>query len=177
MDIVRRDSEVIPNQKDVQYSPVNIGNDLNGKPQSLIVDLAIKVDKLVVIAGWCTNALIDVGLNTDKGELKCRKIRINRDDVAQHFGLASDEKLGYVLIGEYRTDEAIFLNCVLNNMDCFLSGQLDIDTSENFVNCDLSALGPAIGIMALSLPFGSTEWRDIIARTPQAKSTKFCGSG
>ena len=170
MDIVRRDSEVIPNQIDVQYSPVNIGNDLNGKPQSLIVDLAIKVDKLVVIAGWCTNALIDVGLNTDKGELTCRKIRINRDDVAQHFGLASGEKLGYVLIGEYRTDEAIFLKCALNKMDCFLSGQLDIDTSENFVNSDLSALGPAIGIMALSLPFDSTEWRDIIARTPQAKS-------
>ncbi len=101
----------------------------------------------------------------------------NRDDVAQHFGLASGEKLGYVLIGEYRTDEAIFLKCVLNNMDCFLSGQLDIDTNENFANSDLGALGPTIGIMALSLPFDSTEWRDIIARTPQVKSQNYAVQG
>ncbi len=161
--LTQQPSDNIPEPPDVQAAPVAIGEANAPIPQFFMVDLAIRLDSIVLVAGW-TTATAEFGLVTDDAVLDVRHVSVPRSDVAKHFALDAGDKLGMVLVAECPEDHPICLSWEAGAQRG-ISRILEFGTSADTTQIgarERNILGPALGMLALALPPFSDQWRSFI---------------
>lgn len=160
---------------DVQAAPVPIGDSSVTSRHFIKVDEAIRLESLVLIAGW-TTADAEFGLLAAGHELEVRRVSVLRADVAAHFGLDSDAELGIVLVAECPDDMPVFLSWEADGQSG-LSRCLQFSRSSGVTSIgarERALFGPALGLLALAYPPFSEQWRFFIKHA--ASSSTPCGS-
>jgi GT2 family glycosyltransferase len=146
-------------------APLSLAEGLNGP--SIKVDLAYRLNGVVIVAGWCTG-VAELGLNDNGRPLPCRRVSLARQDVAQHFHLETDEGLGFVLVAQVDGSAGPVVLCWELDIEGRngRSGPLTFEDTVALAGGEAQLLGPAMGLLALAEPAHTPAWRALIARTP-----------
>lgn len=150
-----------PSDANPQSSPVTmtLGVDRSG---ALKVDRAIRVGNRILVAGWRTGE-IPVAARNRAGSVTDTIVVTPRPDVAEHYGITSAERLGFVLVGPPGPD-GIELLCgdaghqVVHPIAVEPAGPLDANA------CAL--MMPALAWLASTMTPFSEEWVELIALIP-----------
>lgn len=150
---------------DPQQSPISVGDQQRMPPQKLKIDLAYRINSLILVAGWST-AKVELGLNADSKSLDLRLVPVARPDVANHFSLTSGDDLGFVLVADYAGMDPITLTWLNGHCEQEASQPLQFSMQPTIDAAAHGAHGPALGLLALSLPPHTPQWRSLIAKAP-----------
>ncbi len=167
-------SGVVPSGRttDVQAAPVarSEGDVAKNKFKHRIkVDSAYRFKRSVIVAGWRTGNF-EVGLVANGRELDVRHVSVSRPDVASHFEIEGDDRLGFVLVADAPSDEAISLAWEEESGRIAVSQPLKFSLNASSSSSDLQSLGPAMGLLALAEEPHSKPWASLIACAPAASS-------
>jgi O-antigen biosynthesis protein len=148
---------------DVQAAPVAF-RDVDGSSSQLVkIDLAIRLGSLFLAAGWSTTKL-DIGFVGDGQQLEARQVLVPRPDVAAHFGMASGDDLGFVLVVECPDEKPLSLSWRVDGQYA-VSRPLQFSSSTSVASItsrERAILGPALGMLALAYPPFSEKWRSFM---------------
>lgn len=148
-------------------------------PQKIIsgsdTELHIKIDCVhrlanqIMIAGWHTQPcefMVEVA-----GTVRLpRMVKVARQDVATHMGIADGAELGFVLIVEGASNHDVILHVESRQLQVSERYPLAHDASQVVPNAT-NAFGTAIGLLASSLEPHTPEWQELIALAPPAKGS------
>ncbi len=150
---------------DVQQQQFTVAGPSGGK---LWVDRAYRLGELLMVVGW-TTAELELELRSESGPLAARRVAVARQDVASHFGRSEGEGLGFVLVAQADAAQAaaVALGWELRRGgSAGRSRPLRFGTELPTTEGELAALGPALGLLALTQEAHSPAWVDLIARAP-----------
>lgn len=150
---------------DLQQTQLSLAGPAGGK---LWVDQAYRFGATVIVAGWCT-ADLELDLGQGDSRLQARRVDVPRHDVAHHFGLAQGDQLGFVLVASAPAEAPVHLAWATRRGESAGQSQpLRLSDKVPSSDSELTVLGPALGLLALTQPPHSPGWLDLIARAPLA---------
>ena len=156
-------SGIVPFIPDVQGAPISVGDPRVMPREKIKVDVAYRIGAQILVAGWASTKM-DLRLKDGDQMLTSRRIQVARPDVASHFNLP-DDQLGFVLVADSDGLANISLTWQFPGDQQLASQALKFSAQSGISGAE-SAFGPALGLLALSLPPHTSQWRDLITKAP-----------
>lgn len=156
-------SDTVPVIPDVQEAPIPVGDPRVIPREMIKVDMAYRIGAQILVAGWASTKM-DLQLKDGEQMLTSRRIQVARPDVASHFNLP-DDQLGFVMVADSDGLATISLTWQFPG-DQQLTSQALKFSAQSSISGTESAFGPALGLLALSLPPHTPQWRDLITKAP-----------
>lgn len=150
----------------LQHVPVEV--DLSeGGTGRLMIDLAMSLNGRVIISGWRIGN-IDLSLSVRGKPIECLVTTVPRTDVTLHFPDAEERDLGFVLLTEAGSGNAVTLcwktGGIVNEAPLSIADVNEIDEAA------MSTLGPVRMMLVRQLVPGSTDWKKLMPAPSTAAS-------
>ena len=153
---------------DVQVAPIAIGasgaTGTGGMAGRLKVDASYRIESLLMVVGWCTQADFPLELHADGQPLATRRVSVDRPDVAQSLNIAGGRELGFVLVAEVKGAGDFSVSWPSAHGNEEHSKPLTLMPAPAPGASEQLALGRAFGLMAFTVPRFSPKWLDLIAK-------------